>query len=159
MKLTCERDELLRGLLVAGRAVTSRPQTPQLGSILLRADDASLTLTASNLLFGIRQRIAADIQEAGSILLPGRLAELIQSLPSGELQLATARSSSLRVSQGELECVVRCLEAADYPISVPNSRTHLVARVDAAEFREAIQQVSYVARQDDARHADHAERW
>src|SRR5439155_12136674 len=106
---------------------------------------------ASNLLFGMNHRVSARVDEPGLILFPRRFTELVQSLPSGEIRLNLSGRGRVRVSQDALECFVRCLDAADYPVRVPNSRTHRIAEVDAGDLRQAIQQVSYVARQDDAR--------
>ena len=49
MKITCNKNELTNALQIVARAVASKPQTPILSGIYLRAEGTTLELQATNL--------------------------------------------------------------------------------------------------------------
>ena len=90
MKLTVPRDPLLSALQLTGRAVSTRSTLPSLGGVLFTASEESLTLRATDMEMGLVLELAeANIEEAGSVLLPGRLlVDVARSLPSGDVTIA-----------------------------------------------------------------------
>lgn len=90
MKLICRQSDLNNNLSLVSRAVSSRPQQPVLGNVLLIADDQEncLRLTAFDLSLGIQTRFTADVQQGGSITLPAKLLnDIVSRLPDGDITL------------------------------------------------------------------------
>ena len=74
MKITCPQDELLARLQIAARGVSQRSTVQILSGILLRAEaGGSVELAATDMELSIRVPVPAQVQEAGSTVLPGRL--------------------------------------------------------------------------------------
>jgi DNA polymerase-3 subunit beta len=84
VKITCLTTSLLPALRAAARAVSPRATMPILGTVLLRASEARLHITATDLEIGLETGCDAEIAEPGAIALPARLlAEIVASLPEG----------------------------------------------------------------------------
>src|SRR6266516_488457 len=86
LKLTCSRDELLRGLGVVSRGVSTRTTVQILSGMLLRADGEKLELAATDMEVSLRTAAAAKVETEGSVVVPGRLLlELARLLPEAEV--------------------------------------------------------------------------
>jgi DNA polymerase-3 subunit beta len=88
MKVTCPREELAQKLGVVGRAVSSRTSVNILTGIMLRAEDGRLSLAATDMEISLRVTLAAQVEEEGSVVIPGRLlVDIVRLLPAGEVTL------------------------------------------------------------------------
>ena len=65
MKLTINRDELLKGLQVANRAVATRSVVPVLSHVLMIAGPEGLQLDATDLEVRISLALDADVESDG----------------------------------------------------------------------------------------------
>ena len=99
MKFTCEKALLVSALSVASRTVAQKSTIPCLEGVLLRAGVA-LQLTGYNLETGITVHVGAQIQEAGSCVMPARLFfDIVRKLPdemSPSPLTTSSRSPSVR---------------------------------------------------------------
>ena len=99
MIFSMNSQDLLEGLNTVTRALAARPPKQILEGVLISARKQRVTLTCSDGSFVIEYTNAADIEEEGSAVLPGRLfSELIRKLPTGDVRLAAqdGRSVSIR---------------------------------------------------------------
>jgi DNA polymerase-3 subunit beta len=88
MKVTCPREELAQKLGVVGRAVSSRTSVNILTGIMLRAEDGRLSLAATDMEIYLRVTLDAQVEEEGSVVIPGRLlVDIVRLLPAGEVTL------------------------------------------------------------------------
>jgi DNA polymerase-3 subunit beta len=88
MKVTCPREELAQKLGVVGRAVSSRTSVNILTGIMLRAEDGRLSLAATDMEISLRVTLDAQVDEEGSVVIPGRLlVDIVRLLPAGEVTL------------------------------------------------------------------------
>jgi len=86
MKFKCLTKELVEALSVATHALSARTTLPILEGILVEAEENLLTLTCTDGAMTITCRLAADVDEDGRIVLPGRLfSDVIRKLPEAEL--------------------------------------------------------------------------
>src|SRR2546430_15977085 len=86
LKLTCSRDELLRGLGIVSRGVSTRTTVQILSGILLRAGEGNLELAATDMEVSMRTAVEAKVETEGSVVVPGRLLlELARLLPESEV--------------------------------------------------------------------------
>ena len=119
LKLTTKRDELVAKLSVVSRAVSTRAATQSLSGILLSADDDGVTLSATDLEMGLKTKLDAEVDGAGSILLPGRLlAEVSRSLgdPTVEIELRESERD-VEIRSGGSSFHLRVLPSEDFPPS------------------------------------------
>jgi len=83
VKFRVERDVLGEAVAWVARALPSRPVVPVLAGLLLEAGDDGLVLSCFDYEVSARVRVAAEVAEPGTALVPGRLlAEITRSLPS-----------------------------------------------------------------------------
>ena len=87
MRVTCSQESLHRALAVAGRAVATKSTLPILGNYLLEAADDILSISATNLEFGICCQLNATVAQAGRTTLQARvLSDFVANLPSGDVE-------------------------------------------------------------------------
>jgi DNA polymerase III subunit beta len=89
LRLSCERDELVRHLTVVSRALSVRSTVQILSGILLDATDAGLSLSATDMELSLQTSLAASVDEPGKVVIPGRLlVDLARLLPDSEVTIA-----------------------------------------------------------------------
>ena len=97
LKFSASHETLLSRLLLVGRAVSTRSTMPSLGGILVTAADGSVGLRATDTEVALSLELDAEVEAAGSSLLPGRLlVDVVRSLPAGEQVSARAAPGAAR---------------------------------------------------------------
>lgn len=145
MKLRADRAALAAAVTDAARVIPTRPVSPILNGILVDADtDGQLTLTAYDYDTCVRVKLAADVLDAGQMLIPGRrFADFLSALPNGVAELDDS-AGRLAVVMPRTRCSLGTLPAEDYP-SLPALPDRLGA-VDAADLIHALSKVAPSAR-------------
>lgn len=118
MKLALSRRDLHPVLAVVQRIVERRAHVPILSNVLLSADARGLTLRATDLDIEISTRIAAEVEEPGSITVPAaRLHDIVGKLADGQIRLEAAgdSASEVRLVSGRARFALQALPATDYP--------------------------------------------
>ena len=115
MKFRVEREALGEAVAWVARALTSRPVVPVLSGMLLQAEDDGLTLSCFDYEVSARMRIEAEVVEAGTALVPGRLlAEITRSLPALDVEVASD-ADMVGLSCGSAEFTLVSLPLEEYP--------------------------------------------
>jgi len=115
MKIVLLQENLRSALASVGKAVPSKPQLSVLSSILLRATESGLELAATDLYFGIRTTVLAEVEETGALLIPGKLfLESIQSLSAGKITLETDKTV-LKISSANTKLQLNGQTSEDFP--------------------------------------------
>lgn len=114
---------LLQAVKVASTAVSQRPVQPVLGTLLMRADDATLKLTG----FDLKTHITAEIACSGGDTFERAVhqklfADLIAKLQSEPIGIK-ATSSGLSISHGNSDYNISCMDADEYPLMLEESIT------------------------------------
>ena len=152
MKLTTKREDLVSKLSIVSRAVSTRAATQALSGVLLKAEDGRVTLAATDLDLGLETTLDANIEDAGAVLLPGRLfAEVARSLPdpSVEIELRAAEHD-VEIRSGGSSFHLRVLPAEDFP-NLPKPEAEPGLKIPAAALEESIDLVARAASRDDMR--------
>lgn len=151
MKLTTKRNELGSKLSVVSRAVSTRAATQALSGILVTADEAGVTLSATDGEMGLRTALEASVETPGTILLPGRLlADLVRSLgeETVEIELREAERD-VEIRSGGSCFHLRTLPAEDFPRAPDGEGEPLT--IPAAALAATTELVAPAASQDDMR--------
>lgn len=151
MKLTTKRDELVAKLSIVSRAVSTRAATQSLSGILLAAGEAGISLCATDLEMGLKTGLSAEVDGAGSILLPGRLlTELARSLgdPTVEIELREAERD-VEIRSGSSSFHLRVLPSEDFPTFPEEEGEPLT--IPAGALASTIELVARAASRDDMR--------
>jgi len=152
LKLTTKREDLVSKLSIVSRAVSTRAATQALSGVLLKAEEGRVTLAATDLDLGLETTLDAGIEDAGAVLLPGRLfAEVARSLPdpSVEIELRTAEHD-VEIRSGGSSFHLRVLPVEDFP-NLPKPEAEPGLKIPAAALEESIDLVARAASRDDMR--------
>ncbi len=152
MKLSCQQDNLSKGLAVVSRAVSTRSTMPILSNVLMATDGPRLRLSATNLELSINCWIEAEIEQEGRVAVPARLLqEFVNSLPSAPVQMELNLANRVV----KMRCLrtdgnIRGVSADEFP-SIPTVEGGTVFRQPAHLLKEMINQVAIAAATDDSR--------
>jgi len=150
MKLSVFQENLVRGLTIVSRSVTTKAQLPILANILLATDKGRLKLSATNLETGINFWVGAKIEKEGATSIPAKIFnEYVASLPAGKIDLEL-KENLLSLGCGNYQASFVCLPAGEFP-SVPTITSEPEISLESHAFSKAIGQVAFAAAQDEGR--------
>lgn len=144
MKFRVERDVLAEAVTWAVRGLSTRPPVPVLAGVLLRADDdGTLTLSAFDYEVSARVTVAAEVSEAGTVLVLGRLlADISRNLPARPIDIST-EGNKVQVTCGSSRFSLLQMPSEDYP-TLPAS-PEATGTIAGDVFTQAVAQVSVAA--------------
>jgi DNA polymerase III subunit beta len=149
MRFVVERDVLAEAVAWAARSLPTRPVLPVLSGLLLQAQADGLTLSCYDYEVSARIRVPADVAEAGTVLVPGRLlAEITRSLPEHPVEVGdTDDGDDVALTCGPASFSLVTLPIGEYPALPELPR--LAGTVDGGALATAIGQVTPAASRDD----------
>lgn len=90
MRFFATQDQLAKALSFVSRVIMPQNNMAVLAGIQMDAHDNHLTLSATDLFTVLETKIAVEVQEPGTMVLPAQLlTELIQRLPTATLEIST----------------------------------------------------------------------
>jgi len=115
MRFTCEKSMLVMGLNIASRTVAQKSSLSVIEGILCKAG-AGLQLTGYNMETAISYEIEAEIQDAGSCILPAKLfGDIIRRLPEGPVTVHVDENFKVSIRSGYASFTISAESAEDYP--------------------------------------------
>src|SRR6201997_3118681 len=152
LRITCTKDELVQGLALVARAVSTRTAIQILSGILLEAQDGELRLAATDMELSLRAVVPARIEGDGAVVLPGRtLADIARLLPADEVTIEHRASESVvHLGSGSASYTLHTYNAEDFP-RLPDLAGTQTFAVDREALLETIGRVARAASRDEAR--------
>ncbi len=152
MKVTCPREELAQKLGVVGRAVSSRTSVNILTGIMLRAEGGRLSLAATDMEISLRVSLDAQVEEEGSVVIPGRLlVDIVRLLPAGEVTLEhRAEEGIAHLVCGSASYGLHTYSPDDFP-RLPEIAPDESFSIERAALLDTIMKVSRSASRDESR--------
>lgn len=152
MKVTCPREELAQKLGVVGRAVSSRTSVNILTGIMLRAESGQLSLAATDMEISLRVTLGAQVEEEGSVVIPGRLlVDIVRLLPAGEVTLEhRAEEGIAHLVCGSASYGLHTYSPDDFP-RLPEIAPDESFSIERAALLDTIMKVSRSASRDESR--------
>ncbi|WP_018142870.1 DNA polymerase III subunit beta [Alloscardovia criceti] len=136
MKIDVDSAAFADAVAWATRIIPSRPATPILAGIKLDAQDGILSFSTFDYEKSARDRVEADIEEPGTIVVLGKLlADIAKALPQGRISLETQGSHAI-ISGGKSRFTLQLMPESDYP-ALPEIPADL-GQVDADTFAHAV---------------------
>src|SRR5262245_42351758 len=152
MKLSIERDELLRGLGRVQAIVERRGTMPILANVLIEAREDGLTLAATDLEVAVVATHPATVKTPGSVTLGAKkLYEIVRELEASEVVLASEDGARVTVTCGPAEFGRLVPSPAEYP-SVPTADGVAFAQLDTPLVAELIDHTLYATSTDETRY-------
>ena len=152
MRATCERAELAEKLQIVGRAVSSRTTVQILAGIVLRAEEGRLSLAATDMEISLRASLAAQVEEEGAVVVPGRLlVDIVRLLPAGEVTIEYRPERGLaELRAGSASYRLHTYNPDDFP-RLPEMEEDDGFAVDRAALLDTVAKVSRAASRDESR--------
>jgi DNA polymerase III subunit beta len=152
LRITCSKDELVQGLTLVGRAVSSRTAIQILSGILLEAQGGELRLAATDMELSLRATVPARVEGDGAVVLPGRtLVDIARLLPGDEVTIEhRAAESAVHVGSGSASYTLHTYNAEDFP-RLPELTETETFSVDREALLETIGRVARASSRDEAR--------
>jgi DNA polymerase-3 subunit beta len=151
MKLSIARGELLDSLAVVTKALSSRTTLPILSGILLSAMGDKIILQSTDLEISIKDTVGANVEDPGSVVLPGRLlADVVRSLPEAAVKIETASFDQVKVVCGTTSFSLRSLSPDDFP-KFPEVSPEKKVTIPTALLQSLVRKVGRAVSRDEAR--------
>lgn len=152
MKISTDKESLLRPLQLVGGVVERRQTLPILANILINASNGRMSITATDLEVELKTSVEVAVQEDRDFTLPARkLIDICRALPdeakieiSVEKERATIRSGKSRFTLG-------MLPARDYPAIEPSGMLHHFS-IQEGKLKGMLEKTHFAMAQQDVRY-------
>ncbi|SIT85631.1 DNA polymerase III subunit beta [Microbacterium sp. RU33B] len=148
MKFHVNRDVFSEAVSFVVKLLPQRNPQPILAGVLIEASADGLSLSAFDYEASARTTIEATVDEAGTILVHGRLlSEIASRLPNAPIQIEVDDDGGIVLSCGSARFTLASMPVQEYPAIPEVSGDSGV--VPAEDFATAIAQVAFAASRDD----------
>ena len=153
MRFTIKREELLKGLMIASRAVASKVAVPVLANLKVELDERGLFITGSNYDLTIRTfipykqdefEIIRNYKEGATLINSKIIVEIARKMGCEEITLDVIDSTIATISGGGSEYILNCVRPEEYPdLDLDSSGTKLTLMKE--QFDTIVSQTSFAA--------------
>jgi len=154
MKVTVERAQLLKSLGHVHRVVERRNTIPILGNVLVRAENAKLSLKATDLDLEVTETLAAETATGGSTTVPAHMFyDIVRKLPDGSQIVLEADGdrSVLAIRAGRSRFTLQTLPESDFPDLAAGDMTHKFT-LAAADLKRLIDKTQFAISTEETRY-------
>ena len=116
MKISIQREDLLKPLQQVIGAVEKRQTLPALANVLIRSEGHGLSVTATDLEVELVAWVSTPADESGDVTIPARkLAEICKALPEAARIGIQTEGDKATVTSGKSRFTLSTLPAAEFP--------------------------------------------
>ena len=154
MRFIIKRDEFLKSLLIAGRAVNSKNSAvPVLANLKLELDDRGLSITGSNYELTIKttipfaiddKEIIRNIQEGTTLVNAKIITDMARKIDAEEISFEVIDSTIAVITAGKIKYNLNCIKANEYP-DVDLEPTGIQISLTKLEFSALVSQTAFAA--------------
>ncbi len=115
MKITCEKNDLLKSINIVMKAVSTKTTMPILECILIDASTDEIKFTANDMELGIETKVGGTILENGIIALEARLfSEIIRKLPESDVTISSDSSFNTLITCEKAKFNIMGMDGEDF---------------------------------------------
>jgi DNA polymerase-3 subunit beta len=152
MKLTIQRETLLKPLQQVTGVVERRQTLPILGNVLLNATAKELKLTATDLEVELQAKAKLAVTEPGDVTLPARkLLDICRTLPEGAEIDISVKQERASVRSGKSRFTLTTMPASEFPV-VDKIKSPQKFSAPQNELRQVIDRTAFSMAQQDVRY-------
>ena len=153
MKFTIARSHLLKPLQQVSGALGGRPTLPILGNLLLKVEDSTLSITATDLEVELVARLALEGgAEAGSITVPSRkFLDICRGLQDDAVITVVLEGDRVQVRSGRSRFTLATLPANDFP-NIEDWQSEVEITLTQGELRGLIEKTQFSMANQDVRY-------
>lgn len=150
MKIICSKENLIEGINIVQKAVSSKSTLPILEGILLEAA-GEFKLTGNDLELGIECFVEADIREKGTIVINSRMfGDIVRRLPESEVLLEVKNNNTVVIECENSHFEIKGLPAAGFP-AIPVIKQENAFSIAQKIVRDMIKQTLFAVSVDENR--------
>lgn len=147
MKFQVDRDLMADAVTWASRTLPSKSTQPLLTGLHLVAEKSTLTLSGSDADVSGQASLQADVEQPGTVLVPGRLlADITRSLPASKIQFVL-NNNRIDITCGRSSFTIPTMPVNEYP-PLP-VMPEITGTITGDELANAIAQVATAASRDE----------
>ena len=153
MKVTLERNHLLKSLGHVHRVVERRNTYPILANVLIKAADGGIDLRATDLDIEVTESVPGMVATPGTTTVPAHtLYEIVRKLADGsEVRLETTGADQMQISSGRSRFNLACLSPDSFPDLKSGSFSHTFT-IPAPALRELIERTQFAISNEETRY-------
>ena len=142
MKIICSKENMMEGINIVQKAVSTKTTMPILEGILLEAEN-DLKMTANDLEIGIECHVESDIREKGTIVLNSRIfGDIVRRLPDAEILLEVKGNNLVSIECENSYFEIKGLNASSFP-AIPNIEKENGVKLNQKKIKEMIKQTIF----------------
>ena len=150
MKVVCAKENILEGINIVQKAVSSKTTLPILEGILLEATEA-FKLTGNDLEIGIECFVEADIRQPGSIVLNSRMfGDIVRRLPDSDVFIEVGENNLVTIECENSHFEIKGLSPSGYP-ALPSIEKDNAFKISQKIVRDMIKQTIFAVSLDENR--------
>lgn len=159
MKFTINRDQFLKGLTIAAKAIGSKSPIPVMSNVKIDMTSNGLELTGSNTELTIKttipfqiseQEIIRDYQEGSTLVANKFITEIVRRLEGKEVSFEVIDDTIVKISDGKSDFKLNSIKAEEYPdVDLDMQGTHI--SMTYANFKDLVDQTAFAASTRDQR--------
>lgn len=150
MKFICSKENLLDGINIVQKAVSTKTTFPILEGILLEADD-KIKLTGNDLEIGIECYVEADVKSRGRIVLNSRMfGDIIRRLPDAEVLIEVKDKDVVVIECESSLFEIRGMSSEGFP-ALPSVEKVNGIKISQKIIKEMIKQTIFAVSMDENR--------
>lgn len=152
MKVTIQRDALLKPLQMISGVVERRQTLPILSNVLLTIKDRQLALTGTDLELELIGNVEVTQASPGATTVSARkLLDICRALPEDSLIDLSLEGEHVVLRSGKSRFLLTTLPAHDFP-SIENGSFSTEFTISQAKFKKLLSKVHFAMGQQDVRH-------
>lgn len=150
MKIICSQENLLEGINIVQKAVSTKTTLPILEGILLEADE-KLKMTGNDLEIGIECYVEADVRKKGSIVLNAKMfGDIIRRLPDSEVLMEVKENNSVVIECENSLFEIKGITAEGFP-ALPSIEKQNGIQISQKIIKDMIKQTIFAVSADENR--------
>ncbi len=152
MKLSIDKENLVKGIQVVQNIISQRSNLPVLSYLLLETHNANIHLTTTDLDIGITHEIPAHIEESGTIILPAKkFGDIIKEFPEGKININTKKNNLTLIETKQCQFKLMGLPYEEFP-KLPKFTNQEIIKINQDNFKEMLSLVSFAISYDETRY-------
>jgi len=154
MRFVINRNEFLKALSIAGRAVNSKSSAvPVLANLLLELNDKGLFITGSNYELTIKTSVPysrddveliRNVQEGSTLVNAKIITDMARKIDSDEISFEVIDSTIAVINAGKIKYNLNCIKANEYP-DIDLEPTGIQINLTKVEFSSLVSQTAFAA--------------
>ena len=154
MRFVINRNEFLKALSIAGRAVNSKSSAvPVLANLLLELNDKGLFITGSNYELTIKTSVPysrddveliRNAQEGATLVNAKIITDMARKIDSDEISFEVIDSTIAVINAGKIKYNLNCIKANEYP-DIDLEPTGIQINLTKVEFSSLVSQTAFAA--------------